>query len=76
MAPCPHSPCDDERCEFANTSTGAWSQVVVLEHPWSDSFAELLVPRAALHGISRAPGDDRLRPSAGERRALIQVWLI
>lgn len=78
--PSPHSPCDEERCLFASTSMGVVSQTVALEWGWCDSFfvatVELPVPVGSLVGPRHELLDGLLPPSAAQRRALTQVWLI
>lgn len=77
--PCPDSPCDEERCLFASTSMGVVLQTVALGWGWCNFFvatvelsAPVGAPVAAWHELLGGwlPG------SAGQCRALTQVWLI
>jgi hypothetical protein len=78
--PCPDSPCDEERCLFASTSTGVLPQTVMLQLGWCNSFFGATVELPAPVNSPVAAREKWLgrRPpgSAGQRRALTQVWLI
>jgi len=77
--PCPDAPCDGERCQFTGTSVGVVSQLDLLVNLASGLFvvsAELPVRRPLLLATSRNLDDGPGSHSAGERRALMQVWLI
>jgi len=79
IEPCPDSPCDEERCLFASTSMGVVLQTVALEWRWCSFFVatvELPAPVGSLVGARHELLDGRLPPSAAQRRALTQVWLI
>lgn len=77
--PSPHSPYDGERCLFASTSMGGVPQTVALAWAWCNSFlatVELAAPVGSLVGVRHELLDGRLPRSAGQGRALTQVWLI
>lgn len=77
--PCPHSPCDEERCLFASTSLAAPQQVAALEWMLCSVFAvtaDLPVPSGSLLSVSRDLVDGRPSLPAQQRRALAQVWLV
>lgn len=78
--PRPDSPCDEERCLFASTSMGVVPQTVAPEWGWCDSFlvatVELLAPVGSPVASRRELLGGRLPNSAGQCRALTQVWLI
>lgn len=77
--PCPDSPCDEERCLFASTSMGVVPQTVALEWGWCNFFVatvELPAPVGASLATHHNLLGGRLPDSAGQCRALTQVWLI
>lgn len=74
--PCQDSPCDEERCLFASTSMGVVTQTFVLEWGSCDSCFVATVELLAPVGSRLELVDGLLPPSAGQRRALTQVWLI
>jgi len=77
--PCPESPCDEGQCLFASTSTGVAPQMFSLESAWCNFFVAI-VEQSASAGSPIAASheflDGRLSGSAGQCRALTQVWLI
>lgn len=79
LGPCPESPSGDERCFFASAPAGIVPQTVALEWGWLSIFVatvELPTPVGSPGAAHDELLGGRLPHSAGQCRALTQVWLI
>lgn len=76
---CPYSPGGDDRCEFSISSASILPQTVQLELGWLNAVPlalEVALQPSRATFVSLPPRDGTELLPSGQKRSLVQVWLL